>query len=317
MAPRVSVVIPTRNRADYVLQALDSVFAQTFTDYEIIVVDDGSTDNTADLLHSLAAEGRLHYFVREPQGVSAARNFGVQQAQGKYIAFLDSDDLFMPTKLEEQMAVFDKNPELGFVHCWFSKFTDAGQDLGLRDTSVFRGFVYPQILTEWSVLMAMPCLLIRKDVFLEAGGFDEGMRWAEDLDLWRRVVRKHSIDLVPESLVRVRVHPHSTSYDKTHASEGFVRYMHKAEQEDASQNPDFWRRAWTVLYINLAQNLLGEGGGPQMQVARQHLGQALRRSPLSLRAWAAWAATWLPAGLRRWLIGGLRKRRYPANSGSL
>lgn len=307
--PTVSVVIPTRNRAHYLQECLGSVFAQTYTQYEILVVDDGSTDGTQSLLAPLEAQGAIRYFRREPAGVSAARNFGVQQSRGQYIAFLDSDDLFEPSKLQKQVSLFEANPHLGFVHCWFTKFNETGE-LGVRDTSVFRGQVYPSMLTEWSVLMAMPCLLVRRDVFLEVGGFDEHMRWAEDLDLWRRIARHYPLDLVPESLVRVRVHAASTSFDKTHSSQGFVHYMEKALAEDAALSPGFRRAAWAKLYTNLAQNLLGEGGGLQMQLARQHVRTALGYRALHWPAWGVWLTSWVPGGLRRGLAAAWRRLRY-------
>lgn len=316
--PRISVVIPTRNRAEYLVQALHSVFAQTYTDYEIVVMDDGSTDDTAQRIAAWVAQDRIRYFARQPQGVSAARNAGVAEAHGEYIAFLDSDDLFEPTKLEKQIALFDANPTLGFVHCWFSKFQADGTELGVRDTSFFQGAVYPQALTHWSALMAMPCMLVRREVFVEVGGFDESMRWAEDMDLWRRIMRRYEIDLVPESLVRVRVHTESTSFDKTHATEGFVHYLRKAQDEDPGLPVAFWQAAWARLYTNLAQNLLGEGGAQQMQLARQHVAKALYYAPLNVRAWLAWLLSFLPRRVRHWLVQALRQRRHPlGRSGSL
>ena len=191
MHPTVSVIIPTRNRAQYILQTLDSVFAQTYNEYEVIVVDDGSTDDTVSLLDPLIASKKIRYLLQDPQGVSAARNRGISQALGSYIAFLDSDDLFMPLKLEKQIEVFASEPNLGFVHCWFAKFDDDGRNLGIRNTSRFAGKIYPQILLEWSTLMAMPCMLMRADVLQNVGGFDIAMSWAEDLDLWRRVARSY------------------------------------------------------------------------------------------------------------------------------
>lgn len=311
-APLVSVVIPTRNRAAYVQQALQSVFAQTNRDYETIVVDDGSTDETAQVLQPLIQQERIRYFARAQRGVSAARNFGVSRAAGNYIAFLDSDDVFLPSKLEKQLQVFRAKPELGFVHCWFSKFSDDGRDLGTRDTSRFRGRIYPDLLLEWSVLMAMPCMLMRKASFEAAGGFDEHMTWAEDLDLWRRMARQFEVDLVPEPLVKVRVHADSTSFDKSKAGEGFVRYLDKALHEDRSLSEGFRREARARMYTKLAQNLLGEGGPAQMRIARQHATLAVQQQPLRLAGWLTWLASLLPLAARKWLAGGLRRSRYPA-----
>lgn len=310
--PLVSVVIPTRNRAQYILQALDSVFTQTFTNYEVIVVDDGSTDNTKELLAPLIRKGSMRYEQQEARGVSAARNHGIRLARAPYIAFLDSDDLFLPTKLEEQLRIFLSEKDLGFVHCSFSKFDDLGRDLGVRDTSRFQGRVYPGMLLEWSVLMAMPCMLMRADVLKEVGGFDEQMTWAEDLDLWRRIARRYRVGVIREALVKVRVHASSTSFDKTGGSKGFERYLEKAFAEDPELDEGFRKRATAKMYAKLAQNLLGEGGAEQMKRARRHAKRALAARPLQLSALVTWLASFLPKSVRHIVASELRSVRYPA-----
>lgn len=309
--PTISVVIPTRNRGQYIKQALDSVFAQTYTDYEIIVVDDGSTDNTRELLAPLDREKTIRYEYQEPRGVSAARNRGVNLVHGRYVAFLDSDDLFLPTKLEKQMSVFEKDPQLGFVHCNFIKFDDKGKNHGVRDISRFRGHIYPQMLHEWSVLMAMPCMLVRTEVMKEVGGFDETMAWAEDMDLWRRIARGYRVGVVPEALVKVRVHAGSTTFEKGGASEGFKHYLDKTFADDPGLSSIFKRRAYAKMYAKLAQNLLGEGSQPQMRLVRQHSGKALATWPLQVSALGAFFASFLPREARHRLANLLRRGRYP------
>lgn len=122
--PRVSVVVPTYNRARYIVDALDSVFAQTFRDIEVIVVDDGSTDDTAERLAPYA--GRIEYVRTANQGPARARNEGMGRARGEYIAWLDSDDLYYPFKLELQVEILDRCPDAGFVYSEFTAFDDAG-----------------------------------------------------------------------------------------------------------------------------------------------------------------------------------------------
>ncbi len=312
--PTISVIIPTRDRAQYISDALDSVFAQTFQNYEVIVIDDGSTDGTREALSRLIQSESIRYEWHEPKGVSAARNLGIKLALAPYIAFLDSDDLFLPSKLEKQIRVFEQNPDLGFVHCSFTKFDKQGRNLGIRDTSRFRGLVYPRILLEWSVLMAMPCMLVPARVLNEVGGFDEQMTWAEDLDLWRRIARRYPIDMVPEPLVKVRVHSASTSFDRAGGSQGFARYLEKALAEDPGLSQTFRRRATAKMYAKLAQNLLGEGRIEHMKKARQLSIWALRAWPLQFSALLTWLATFLPRDFRLGLASWLRKVRYPTVS---
>lgn len=310
MNPIISVVIPTRDRARYISEALDSVFAQTFHNYEIIIVDDGSVDDTQKILQPHIKNGSIQYFRQEAKGVSAARNKGIGLASAPYIAFLDSDDIFLPTKLEKQIQVFAKQSDLGFVHCSFSKFNDAGRDLGIRDTSKFKGRIYPWMLMEWSTLMAMPCMLMSANALREVGGFDEQMTWAEDLDPWRRIARRYAIGTVPETLVKVRVHSSSTSFDKVKGTAGFERYLGKAFEDDPGLGKLFRRRATAKMYTKLAQNLLGEGTVQQMaQVRRQSL-RALSSWPLQLDAVFNLLVSLLPLHFRRLFAQGLRKARY-------
>lgn len=309
--PKISVVIPTRNRAQYLSQALDSVFAQTYPASEIIVVDDGSTDDTRLKLDTLIREDRIRYFLQSQRGVSAARNKGIEFTQCPFIAFLDSDDLFLPTKLEKQMRVFEINPHLGFVHCSFSKFNDQGKDLGIRDTSRFAGKIYPGILHEWSVLMAMPCLLVRTEVIREIGGFDEQMTWAEDLDLWRRIARRYDVGVVPEALVRVRVHATSTSFDRSGGVSGFERYLEKAFEEDPELNFVFRQRARAKMYAKMGQNLLGNGNAGEMDLVRKYESMALASWPLGIGAILMWMASYLPLRVRESLAATVRRLRYP------
>ena len=311
--PAISVVIPTRNRRQYIGQTLDSVFAQSFKDYEIIVVDDGSTDGTGDSLASLIRKKKIRYEHQDARGVSAARNRGVGLARSPYIAFLDSDDLFLTTKLEKQMQVFARDPKLGFVHCNFSKFDDQGNDLGIRDTSLFQGQIYPWILHEWSVLMAMPCMVIRADVLNEVRGFDENMDWAEDLDLWRRIARRYRVGVVPEVLVKVRVHSASATFERSGGEEGFRRYLDKAFAEDRSLGWAFRQRAYGKMFAKLGQNLLGEGSHERMSLVRRYSLKAMLTWPLQFGALLAFFASFLPRRLRHSLAQKRRCIRYPTS----
>src|SRR5690349_3602213 len=108
--PKVSVIIPTYNRAQFIARAVDSVLEQTYKDFEIIVIDDGSSDNTQEILK--AYEGKIRYVYQQNKGISAARNRGIQEAKGEYIAFLDSDDVWKPEKLSVQVAILDVNPHV-------------------------------------------------------------------------------------------------------------------------------------------------------------------------------------------------------------
>jgi glycosyltransferase involved in cell wall biosynthesis len=309
--PTVSVVIPTYNRADYILEAIESVMSQTYRDFEIVVVDDGSTDDTRQVLADMVAAGTIQYVYQENRSKSAARNHGIRLAKGKYIAFLDSDDLFAPTKLEKQVAFLERHPEIGFVHSWYSKFDDDGNQLGVRDTSKYTGWVYPEILLSWSVLMAVPCMLVSREVLSEVGGFDETQKWGEDLDLWRRITRIYPIDLIPEALTLVRVHSGNLSKSEAKPIVWFEDYLQKTFEQDPSLGFVFRKRAWSKLYTNVSHNLLGTRSSRLIAQVRQCSLKAIYHWPFNPGAYFGLLASFVPSSFRNFLLNKWRAFRNP------
>lgn len=307
----VSIIIPTYNRADYLLEAVESVFTQTFDDYETIVVDDGSTDNTRELLEPLINAGKIKYIYQDDRNKSIARNRGIKLSTGKYIAFLDSDDLFLPAKLEKQVAFLDQNPDIAFVHSWFSKFDDAGNHLGTRDTSRYSGWVYPEILLSWSVLMALPCMMVRREVLEDVGNFDIDQHWGEDLDLWRRITKRYPIDLLPEVLTKVRVHPGNLSKSKAKPTIWFENYLNSAFKDDPDLSPIFKRRAWAKLYTNTGLNKLEELSPDLIAQTRECSLKAIAKWPFTLGAYFGLLVSYIPNGLRLFLLKKWREVRNP------
>lgn len=185
--PTVSVVIPAFNAAPYIAEALDSVFAQTFQDFEIIVINDGSPD-TEQLEKAIEPFlERIVYLKQENRGPSGARNAGIVRARGKYIAFLDSDDLWMPQYLSEQIKCLESSGALNMI---YSDALLCGES-PLSGKSYFEAFppgnppIFQNLLTRGSILTH--CVLVRKRVLLEVGLFDEEFRLLEDIDLWLRI----------------------------------------------------------------------------------------------------------------------------------
>ena len=183
--PRVSVMIPAYNSAKYLPEAIASVLGQTYTDYEIIVVNDGSTDNTREVIEPFLDSVR--YFEQENQGVSATRNRGIYLARGELIAFLDADDIFMPQKLEQQVAVFDANPEIGIVNSGFRLITEDGEEIG--DTKRWDKIPY---LTPEIWLLHKPVLpsamMFSKFWLVKVKGFDPRFTASEDVDVVLRMI---------------------------------------------------------------------------------------------------------------------------------
>jgi glycosyltransferase involved in cell wall biosynthesis len=305
----VSVIIPTYNRADLILESLTSVFAQTYRDFEIIVVDDGSTDNTAEILRPFSDQGKIKYIRQNNQGASSARNRGIAEARGTFLAFLDSDDLFDPEKLELQVTYYQSHPEMGLVHSGFIKFNNAEDDLGYRDTSWFFGNIYPGILMYWTTLMAMDTVIVAKSVFESVGLFDTNLVYGEDLDMWRRIARRYPFGFINRSLARIRIHEGNISGDKTNAADGLAQYLKKAFEDDPSLSAQFRQRAFSKLYSVMAYNLIGEDNKQAMQAAQRNAKLALKFNPLNLHGYIAFLSTILGYGPRKILITSWRSLR--------
>jgi glycosyltransferase involved in cell wall biosynthesis len=309
---RVSAIILTYNRADLIMEAIESVLAQTYTDYEIIVIDDGSTDNTAQVLQQLIESGKIRYIWQENQGECAARNHGLHQARGEYVAFLDSDDLWLPQKLEAQVACLEAYPEAGLVQSSFLKFDDAtGKNLGIRDTSWFSGRIYPQILMHWSDLMAVDAVLLPLKVLQQVGGFDETLKRGLDLELWWRISRHYPFIAMPDVLTKVRVHSGSVSgADRATVSGWFRLSLEKAFAADSSLSSWFRRRALARMYSYMGYNQLGETPPNQIQSIWRDCRSAIMSWPLEWNAYLCMIVSLFPYAFRKTLHQRWRSLRH-------
>ena len=196
--PGLSVIIPTYNRAALVPEAVASVLAQTWRDFEVLVVDDASTDGTAAALAAFGSRIRLlrHAF---RLGVAAARNLGISAARGQWLAFLDSDDLWRPEKLARQMAYLAGHPELVLCQTeetWERRGLKVNQPRSHRKIG---GWIFFPSLAR--CLVSPSAVVLNRTVFEEHGGFDENLPAAEDYDLWLRLSWRYQIGLLPEALV--------------------------------------------------------------------------------------------------------------------
>jgi len=212
--PKVSVVIPVRNCRDFIHEAIESVLTQSFSDLEVLVIDDGSTDYDYCLLEEL--DPRVKVIRLGGGGVSRARNTGISSARGEYIAFLDADDVWFPGKLAAQIGYFEKYPDVGVVFGGFvrwevnpnGKFCSASDLMSVVQPCVScdekrSGWLYARLLG--GLLVGMNTAVVRRDVFSSVGGFNQAMRQGEDYDFWlkcSRVAEMHALS-VPVALYRI------------------------------------------------------------------------------------------------------------------
>jgi glycosyltransferase involved in cell wall biosynthesis/SAM-dependent methyltransferase len=211
---KVSIIIPTYNRNHFLCEAINSVLNQTFKDYEIIVVDDGSTDNTREVLERYGS--RIQYIYQKNSGRAQARNAGIRMAKAEYIAFLDDDDIWLPNKLEKQIAFLDAHPDIGLVHSFTEVINENGYLL-IKETknhlkfykkAMCLGYTYEALSR--MCMMFTSTVVVRKDCLDEAELFDPDIPAFEDWDFYLRFVLKYCIGTIPESLVMYREHEKRT-----------------------------------------------------------------------------------------------------------
>ena len=217
-SPLVTVVTPAYNVAKYVGETVDSVLRQTFRDFEYLVVDDGSVDNSVDVVKAhVGDDARFRLVAGEHRGLSAARNAGVREAKGEYIAFLDGDDRWHPRFLERQLQLIQSlPPDVGVVFCRSRLVLENGTLVFFQWQRVGR-YDFDDFLVNNNPARNGSSLLIRKSCFADVGGFGEDLRYVEDLDMWLRIAENSKTPVLWASkyfLVDMRLRPGSMSRDR-------------------------------------------------------------------------------------------------------
>ncbi|MCK5738615.1 glycosyltransferase [bacterium] len=207
--PQVSVIIPTFNRASFTREAIDSVLAQKFTDFEIIVVDDGSDDDTEAILRASHLPIQI---IRQPNmGVSAARNAGIQAAKGTYLAFLDSDDLWKKDKLWHQIHFFQDHPTAKICYTgeeWIRNGRHVNQT---KNHAKYDGWIFEHLLPR--CIISASSIMFHREILAAVGLFDTDLEICEDYDLWLRIGAKFPIYLLPEKhIIKRDGHPDQLSH---------------------------------------------------------------------------------------------------------
>lgn len=204
-SPKVSIIIPNYNYAKYIAETIDSVLAQTYPNFEVIVVDDGSKDDSLKILEKYA--GQIKVIKQQNQGVSRARNNGAANSAGEYLAFLDADDVWLPAKLERQMQRFFEDSEVGLVHCSM-KFIDIEGKITGESRKGKEGWVAEELLKlkEGVVIGAGSTAVVKRALFDKIKGFDHRLTTAADWEFCYRIARDNKIAFVSEPLVLYRIH---------------------------------------------------------------------------------------------------------------
>lgn len=271
----VSVIIPTYNRAHMVSRAIQSVLNQTYQDFEIIVVDDCSTDNTEEVVKGFN-DSRICYIRHEQnRGGSAARNTGIRIARGEYIAFLDSDDEWLPKKLERQICLFSKDPNCGAVytnllHCFYNDRSTKAIQRRQPEGHILKDLLMSNVVASTSSVM------VKQQCFDKAGLFDEGLPSCQDWDMWIRIAKHYTFRNIPEPLVRYLWHQEQISTNFEAVWRGHMAIM-KKYQVDICALGSYIK----ALHHFRIGNYLCHAG--EMRLGRQYLFRAVIQCPWRIK----------------------------------
>jgi glycosyltransferase involved in cell wall biosynthesis len=275
--PKVSVVIPTNNRAPFLKAAIQSVLNQTFQDFEIIVVDDASRDPTPEVVRSFS-DARIQYIRHETaKGQGVTRNDGINQASGEYIALLDDDDEWLPQKLRKQVSLLDRSPpDVGMVYSGFYKVDASCKRVITEVIPEKRGYVHVELCAD-NLIGTCSTVLIRKTCFATTNLFDENLAAGADWDMWLRISEQFEIDYVREPLVLYRVHANRISTNDQLLIQGIEAQLAKYEPFYRKNKKIYCRR-----YLSLGVKYCYQGN---LVKGRQAFLKAIRLYPIEVRSY--------------------------------
>ena len=214
MSPKVSVVMSVFDGEAYLAEAIDSILHQTFEDFEFIIVNDGSRDASSEIIQEYAEQDTRIQVISMNQnvGLSRALNMGIEQAQGQYIARMDSDDNSLPSRLQQQVNYLDNHPEVGVLGSRMQVVDESKRPLFTFDVPLEHSMIVWNLFFGWT--FAHPSIIIRSDELAQVGRYDETITVAQDVDLWSRLVGQTRFANLPDELLLYRSHKKSTSIEK-------------------------------------------------------------------------------------------------------
>jgi glycosyltransferase involved in cell wall biosynthesis len=281
--PRVSAIVPAYNAARYLKATIESVRSQTYDDWELIVVDDGSTDDTRLVVQSYApALGmKLRYIYQPNRGLPAARNTAIREARGEFIGILDADDVWLPARLERGVALMDRSPEVGLVHAKIARIDVGGAVIGVPvfpPRKYQSGKIAIHLLTR-RARIACPTVLFRRRCLETSGFFDEAMGATEDRDLWFRIAEHFEVAYIDEILAYSRATPGSMTSDSDRMLKWQLFFVHKHYNRHAC--------GWATLHRALGQIYREQGdvlfSRGRVSESIGHYSRSLFYNPLNLK----------------------------------
>lgn len=244
--PLISVIIPVHNGEKTIRETIESVLKQTFSDFELIVINDGSQDSTLEIVQSIS-DPRLKVFSYNVGSAAKSRNLGFSHSCGEFIAFIDADDLWTPDKLESQLAALQEGPQAAVAYSWTDYIDECGQFLYPGKHTTASGDIYATLLV-YNPLENGSNFLIRRQAFIEVGGFDESLRHSEDRDLSLRLSARYHFIAVPSAQVLYRQFPNSKSSRLSGMEAAYLQLIEKAFAQAPESLKHLKRQSLTNQY---------------------------------------------------------------------
>jgi glycosyltransferase involved in cell wall biosynthesis len=298
--PTVSAIITTFNRERFLVGALQSALGQTYRDFELLVLDNSSADGTPALI-ARQADPRIRYVRHPPLGIAAARNLGVREAQGEFVAFLDDDDEWLPGKLEQQVAAFRGCPAgLGLVYGGFTRIDERGVEVETHHPAL-RGKILSELLWQRDAFTGSASNpMMRASVLRSLGGFDEALATSEDWELYLRLAERFEVESVPDVLLRIRTHRGSRLGDR-------IEDARRVEEVVLHRFGPRMNARLRSLYLRKIGGKLCRTGA--VRQGRERLREAIRADPLNPVAYAQYGLSLLGAAVYRRVHDSYRRRR--------
>ncbi len=294
----VSVILPTYNRLAYLQEAIDSVFSQSYSQWELIVIDDGSTDGTVDHVRSIN-DPRVHVIALDHSGLpSKVRNAGLRHARGRYIAFLDSDDAWEPRKLELQLDDLRRSNGAGWSYTKVTRVDENGTSLSDGSIKPWRecsGRILADLL-RIDAIVATPAVIVERALVEAVGGFDESLRVCEDYDLWFRIAPLSDARALSVRLCRVRIHAGSCTANRAEVHRSWVQPYTKVAAATGDRAIRVFCKHQCTHHRLTAAALASEAG--RRAEAVSGFAQAAIHDPLWPQVWRSLAVQVIPRYLR-------------------
>ncbi|AFY65462.1 glycosyltransferase [Geitlerinema sp. PCC 7407] len=279
--PTVSVIVPAYNAAKTIVETLESLRAQTFSDFEVIVINDGSTDNTVEIVQAFG-DPRMQVFSYENGGLPVARNRGIERATGEFLSFIDADDLWTPDKLAAQVQALREHPEAGVAYSWTQFIDEQSRFLFAWKPLYHSGDVYPQLLLE-NFISSGSNLLARREAIAAAGLFDPTLKSVEDWDYYLRLAAKTQFAVVPQYQILYRRSSQSMTTKIDVMERANLTVIERAFRQAPASLQSLKGRTLANVYRYLAKQCLSNSWDRSgLRQAYQKLGQAIAAYPPTL-----------------------------------